>query len=149
MTQDNALPLRPITATHADVQAVAGLVAEFDRCAREGDLETFVSSSLEDVVFLVPDQNAIVGGDALREWYRGFYDAFEIDMTHHPGETHAYGNLLIHRGTATGTLTPAGGGSPASFDNKYMFVLLRVADGSLKLWRAAFNANAPSENTED
>ena len=143
------LPDRPAAASAADVRAVADLVAEFDRCAREGDLETFLSYSVDDVVSLAPDQSAIVGKEAMRAWYADFYGAFDIDMTHHPGETFAYGNVLVHRGNATGTLKPkAGEGDVLPFDNKYMFVLLRTNDGSLKVWRAAFNANTPPPSTE-
>lgn len=137
------MPDRPGAADERDVQAVADLVAEFDRCARERDLETFLTYFADDVVSLTPDQAAIVGKDAMRGFYRILYDAFEMRMTHHPGETHVYENLLIHRGNATGTMIPKAGGDPMSFDNKYVFILLRANDESLKVWRAAFNASVP------
>ena len=136
-------PERPTEATPQDVEAVAQLVADLDRIAREENLEEFLTYSTEDCVLLAPDQPAVVGKDAIRDLYRGLYDAFDLALTHHPGETHVYGELLVHRGTAAGTMTPASGGPPMAFDNKYLFVLLRQDDGSLKLWRIAYNSNTP------
>ncbi len=58
-----------------------------DRCAREKDLEAFLSHSVADVVALAPGEPAVVGKEALRNWYKGFYAAFDIAMVHRPIET--------------------------------------------------------------
>jgi len=130
-------------SNEADVKAVEHLIAEFDRCAREGDLETFLSYSMDDVVFLAPNEPAIVGKDVMRPWYENFYATFNIDMKHEHIETHSFDDVVIHRGDCTGTITPKVGGEPIHFNNKYLYVLRRQTDGSLKVWRAAFNSNTP------
>ena len=123
---------------------MARLVAELDRITRAEDLEAFLTYVAEDCVLLAPDQPAVVGKDAIRDVYRGLYDALDMELTHHPGETLVYGDLVVHRGTATGTATPVGG-TPMALDNKYLFVLLRQDDGALRIWRAAYNANTAPE----
>lgn len=92
---------------------------------------------------LAPDQPAVVGKEAVREYYRAFYGAFTIEMRHEPVETHAVGDLVVNRGDGHGTVTPKAGGQPMPFNNKYLMVFRRQADGSLKVWRAAFNSNVP------
>ena len=128
-------------AAAADEEAVKQLVAEFNRCAREKDLEAFLSHSVEDAVALAPGEPAVVGKEALRSWYKGFYVAFDIAMVHRPIETHSFGDVVIARGDATGSIRSVSGGEPMQVDNKYLFILKRQGDGSLKVWRAMFNAN--------
>lgn len=130
-------------ASDAEVAAVARVLATIDSCARTGALHVFISLSADDVVMLAPDQPAVVGKDAVREYYRGFYGTFAIDTRHEPIETHAVGDLVVSRGNGRGTITPKAGGQPMSFDNKYVMLFRRQADGSLKVWRVAFNSNVP------
>ena len=121
------------------------LVADLDRCAREKNLERFLSYSLEDIVALGPDEPAVVGKAAVRAWYERFYAAFDIEMTHHPIETHSFGDIVVTRGDGRGTLRPTGGGPAIPLDNKYLFVLKRQGDGSLKVWRVMYNANGRAD----
>ncbi len=130
-------------ASAADSAAVARMLASFDSCARTGALDVFMNYSANDVVMLAPDQPAVVGKDAVREWYRNFYGTFHIEMHHAPLETHSVGDLVITRGNATSTITPKAGGPAMSSNNKFLMVFRRQADGSLKAWRVAFNSDAP------
>lgn len=127
----------------ADFETVAAMVTEFDRCAREGDLETFVSYSTENIVWMPPNEPSVVGKEAVRAWYANFYGMFDIEMTHELLESHTFGDVVIGRGDATETLTPKAGGSPMSLSAKFLFVLRRQPDGSLKVWRAIANLNTP------
>lgn len=130
-------------ASDADVKAVAAILAAFDSSGRTGALDQFISYSAEDVVLLAPDQPAVVGRDAMRELYRAIYAAVRIEMTHTPLETHTLGDLVITRGSARGTATPRTGGPSTAFDNKFLMLLRRQPDGTLRTWRVAFNSNAP------
>ena len=130
-------------ASDADVEAVAAILATFDSCGRVGALDEVISHSADDVVLLAPDQPAVVGRDAVRELYKGSYAAVALDMQHRPLETQSLGELVISRGTASGTATPRAGGPSTTFDNKYLQLFRRQSDGTLKAWRVAFNTNAP------
>lgn len=127
----------------ADAAAVTQIVTSLDSCARTGALDVLMGYVAEDVVSLMPDQPATVGKDAVREFYRNFYGTFNIEMRHVPIEAHAVGDLVVSRGDASGTLTPKAGGPPIPFNNKYLMLFRRQADGSLKVWRVAANTNAP------
>jgi ketosteroid isomerase-like protein len=132
-----------VPASAADVASVTRLLATFDSCARTGALDEFISHSADDIVMLAPDQPAVEGKDAVREWYRGFYATFNSEMRHQPPlETYAIGDLVMARGVAGGKATPKAGGPTITMDNKFLMLFRRQADGSLKAWRVAFNTNA-------
>jgi ketosteroid isomerase-like protein len=127
-----------------DTAAVKQFAAELDRCSHAADLDGFMRQVAEDVVFLPPDQPAIEGAAAVREWYRAAWAALAIEMKHEVAEVSPAGDLIVTRGTATSTATPHAGGPPTAFNNKFLFVLKRTPDGSLKAWRVIFNSNAPA-----
>jgi ketosteroid isomerase-like protein len=130
-------------ASAAESAAVARIEATFDSCARTGALDVFISHVDDDVVALMPDQPAMVGKAAVRESYRDLYATFAFDMRHVPIDVYAIGDLVVSRGNASGALTPKAGGPPMPFNNKYLMLFRRQADGSLKVWRVAANTNAP------
>ncbi|KPK83172.1 MAG: hypothetical protein AMS25_00780 [Gemmatimonas sp. SM23_52] len=132
-----------VATSEDDMVAVARMLVSLDRIAAEEDLEEFLSYVADDAVFMPPDEPAIVGVQAIAAWYRNAYHQVDFEMTHEPLEVDAAGDHIIHRGNATGTMTPEGGGEPIPLDNKYLMVLKKQPDGSLKLWRACFNSNAP------
>jgi ketosteroid isomerase-like protein len=131
-------------ASAADVAAVARTVATFDSCARTGALDVFMGYVADDAEALFPDMPAIVGKQALRAFYGSYYGGFRIDGHHAPIETETIGDLVINRGEVHGTVTPKAGGQPMPVGNKYLMIFRRQPDGSLKVWRAAANSNAPA-----
>lgn len=133
------------TTTADDMIAVARLLATVDRIQAEADLDGFLGLVSEDAVYMPPDEAAVVGRRAIAEWYREFYDTIQMDVTHEPLEIDVFGAVIIHRGNARGTLTPKNGGEPIPFDNKYLMVIKKQPDGSLKIWRAMFNSNQQSD----
>jgi len=133
---------KPTTTTADDMTAVARMVSSFDTFAADADIESFLVYVTDDAVMMPPGEPAVVGKSAIREWYTAFYNIFSNDMTHESLEVDAFGDIIIARGNATGALTPKAGGEPIPFNNKYLFVIKRQDDGSLQVWRAAFNENA-------
>jgi ketosteroid isomerase-like protein len=132
-------------SSEADVASVRRLLATFDSCARTGALDEFISHATDDVVMLAPDQPAVVGKEAVREWYRGFYATFNIEGRHQPPvETYAIGDLVVARGIATMTAAPKAGGPAMTMNNKFIMLFRRQPDGTLRAWRVAFNSNAPA-----
>jgi ketosteroid isomerase-like protein len=132
---------RAASTTEEDTVAVSRMLVTFDRLAAEADLAGFLDYILDDAVLMPPDGPAIVGKRLIASWYSDLYDQFVLDMTHEPLETDVFGDIIIHRGNARGTMTPKTGAEPIAFDNKYLFVLRKGSDGSLKIWRAMFNSN--------
>jgi ketosteroid isomerase-like protein len=132
------------TTTPDDMVAVARLMATLDRVVSEADLEGLAALVSDDAVYMLPEVPAIVGKRAIERWYRNLFETTSVEIHHEPLEMDAAGEYIIHRGVASGTMTPKSGGAPAEFDDKYLFVIRRTPDGSLQIWRAIFNSNAPT-----
>ena len=131
-------------AAHQEVKA---LLAEVDQVAEAGDIDRFMTMVHEDCQILGPDMPPLIGKDAIREVYGKLFADFDWVDKHIPIETEVVGDLIFHRGTAVGSLTPVGEGEVEHFNNKYLQVLRRGADGKLKFWKAVFNSNPPEPET--
>jgi len=129
--------------------AVLEMLATIDASVRRGDIAKTMEYVADDVVHMPPDGPALIGKEALSRWQKDFYGAFSLDMTHHAEETNDCGELVVHRGMVTGTMTRKG--TPESFplNNKYLFLLRKEPDGRLKLWRAMFNSNVPATQPQE
>jgi ketosteroid isomerase-like protein len=131
-------------AADVDLDAVARFSAEVDRCVAEKDLEGFAALWLDDITLLNPDHPAVVGRSAVLDVYRAMFAALDYAGRHKPVETYSIGDLVVHQGVVTGTMTPTAGGSPMHLNNKFLWLLRRQIDGSLLAWRVMLNSNAPA-----
>ncbi len=128
-----------------DMIAVARLMVTLDRVISEEDLDGLLELVAEDAVRMPPDETAVVGKRAIAESYRALFDSFDVEITHEPLEIDVAAHLIVHRGNATGTMTPRSGGDPIQLDNKYLYVIRKRSDGSLVVWREISNRNAPAK----
>ena len=128
-------------------RAVQIIAAEFDRAARERDLEAWLGLFAEDAVVMPAGEPPIVGKAAIVEWGRQVFDAFTIQAVHTPIESRVQGTLVISRGKAKGRMVPRREGDAVPFDNTYLHIYRRQPDGSLRYWWGAFNADgvAPAD----
>ncbi len=131
----------PASTRQEDMVAVSRMLVTLDRLAAEGDVAGLLEYISDDAVFMPPDANTIVGSRQIGAWFGEFFDDFNVEMSHAPLETDVFGSIIIHRGDASGTLQPKNGAATIAFDNKYLFVIRKQADDSLKIWRAIFNNN--------
>src|SRR5262245_30118824 len=131
----------PVLSVSQAESSVRKFLALQDSVASAEDLHGFMQLVADDAVFLPPGDKPLEGAAAIRAWYDNFFRAYDVQLQHIPGVSEVEGAVIIHRGNARGTLQPRGGGSPVSFDNKYLFAMRFDPDGSLRHWRAMFNAN--------
>jgi ketosteroid isomerase-like protein len=126
-----------------DMITVSRMLVSLDRIAAEADVDEFLTYVSDDAVMMPPDELAVVGKRAISDWYATLYANYTVELKHDPLETDIFGDIIVHRGNASFTATPIAGGQPISQDNKYLMVIKKQPDGSLKIWRVVFNSNAP------
>jgi ketosteroid isomerase-like protein len=131
----------PASTKQEDMVAVSRMLVTLDRLATDGDIEALLEYVSDDAVLMQPDEAAIIGRRRIGAWYRVLYEDFNVEISHEPLETDVFGHIIVHRGNAKGTLEPKSGAAPTAFDHKYLYVIRKEADGSLKIWRAIFNNN--------
>jgi len=112
---------------------VAKSVRQLVAADNNRDLPKVLSSYTEDVVWLPPSGEALVGKDAIRPRYEQMFSKFRVKMAPEVVETGADGNLGFVRGFIKGTLTPLTTGDPVQVDDKFI-ALTRCEEG---VWRVS------------
>ena len=116
------VPLPPLAA-----------VVSFIDCVNRGDLDGLVARMTDDHTLVVLDEAPLVGREANREAWRGYFAAFPTYVIH-PRELRADGARVEVRGTTTGSHL----GLP-DVEEQRLPVLWRaeVAGGRLARWQVA------------
>jgi uncharacterized protein (TIGR02246 family) len=99
-----------------------------------GDLDALMAEIAEDAVWLPPGEEPIEGKEAIRAFYEDLFSQVRLEGRLSPEhlEVHVMGDWAVLRGVLVGSVTPLGGGEPASLANKFVNVLRREPDGSWK-----------------
>jgi len=122
-------------ADHQAIQAVSDQLAQHI-LAKNSDAITELYT--EDAVFMPPNQPAVVGRAAIREFQTTFPPLVAFSLTNEVIE--GVGDLAYVRGRYRMTLAIEG--SPAD-SGKYFEIRRRQADGSWKLAADIFNSDVP------
>ena len=88
-----------------------------------------------------PNEPPIVGKAALRSWFLRVTDQFSIDLDFSVEEVKTSGDWAFERFSFRRTMTPAGGGEPATARGKGIHVYRRQSDGSWKIARDIWNSD--------
>ena len=135
--------------TEADVAAIKSLSEKYDATINSGDLDGLVSIYTDDVVYMQPNMPALVGKDALRDYFQYFFEQFtaiEMDLT--TEEVIVCGDWAFARGTYTITFTPKVGGEPIQDTGKWMGFNKCQPDGSWKYYRGIHNSDLPPSDAQ-
>ncbi len=129
--------------TEADIDAIKSLTEEYDATLKAGDLDSWISLYTDDAVRMPPNMRALVGKDAIRNFYQPFVEQYVIDINETCEEVIVCGDLGFVRGTYNYTITPKVGGEPSLDSGKWVAFHKRQSDGSWKCYCNIFNSNLP------
>ncbi len=115
----------------ADVQAVKSSLAEWAAAANAQDPERMLTLVTDDLEWLPPGQEPVVGADAHKA-LRDYFDQFVLHVSHDNQEIVVGGDLAYVRYAYELNLTPKGGGEPVTLKGHGIRILRRQADGSWK-----------------
>jgi uncharacterized protein (TIGR02246 family) len=125
-------------------QGIRAVVTAIDKAVSRGDADGYVADAADDAIFLPSDGPALTGKDAIRTWARGVFENLAVEMKHVPEDITVSGRVAFMHGRSVGSFTPKAGGSPVSFDNKYLWVLRRDAKDRWQIIRVIWNSNTPA-----
>jgi len=138
------IPL-PAATADADARAIAQLAEEYRAACNSADVAVFIATCTDDIVFLPPDDHAVVGADAVAAYVKsGFFDPFDVHLSFTFDELHVAGEWAFGRGPFELGLTPKAGGEPVVDRGKFIDVFRRLGDGSWRFARVIFNRNRPT-----
>ena len=126
--------------------SIEDLWREYCASLNAGDLDRWLLLWTEDGVQMPPDEPPAIGTDRIRDRNQGFLDLFEFDISITNEELETAGDWAYARGVFQATLTPKQEGDTVEVDGKFMTILRRQPDGSLKIHRDIFNSNVSRAN---
>ena len=142
MASCNTTPER--SAAQADSAVYARTRSDYIAAWKSGAADRVAGMYTSDAVAMYPNQPAITGNAAIRDYYQQFFAEyvpgnFEISSD----EVIIADNLAIDRGRYKLSITPKAGGAAINDEGKYLVVFQRQSDGSYKVARDIDNSNAP------
>ena len=132
----------------ADIEAIKNLTEEYDATLKAGDLDRWMSLYTDDAVRMPPNIPALVGKDAIRNFYQPFFEQYAIDINETCEEVIVCGDWAFVRGTYTYTITPKMGGEPSRDSGKLVAFHKRQPDGSWMIYRNIWNSNLPPSGVQ-
>jgi uncharacterized protein (TIGR02246 family) len=96
------------------------------------DLDAYAELVAEDVVWIPPAGEALVGREAFRRWLAPFFGAYAYEYSVSNIRWLPAGDWVAESSRFASRMTPAGGGSTMSHVGAYMALWKRDADG---VWR--------------
>ena len=132
------------TTARDSVRAVAdGIIAADNR----RDIEAVLSSYTRDAVLLPPNDEPVVGHDAIRPRYEMLFRTTIPAIQSELAEVQVEGAWAFVRGRNTGFMRPIARGQPERpLNDLFLMVLHRDADGRWRIARLMWHSGAPSSS---
>lgn len=96
------------------------------------DIEAYAELVAEEVVWIPPAGDAIVGRQAFREWLEPFFQAYDYEYSASNTRFLTAGDWIAERSDFESRMTPVAGGSTKSHTGEYVVIWRRDSDG---IWR--------------
>ncbi len=117
----------------------------FVRAINSNDIDVFMSTVTDDVVFMAPNQPRLVGKDAVRPWAQGYLDAFKTHWKKTTLELVELGDWAFEQYSYESTDTPRAGGDVLRDNGKGIIVYRRDRDGVWRVARDAWSSDLPAQ----
>lgn len=121
---------------------VASLNAEFSKGVANQDVDEVVRLYDPAARLMAPNAPIAVGHDAIKGVLQAFVDAGAKSLDLQSTEVLSEGSLVVDIGRYVLGIQPTGA-DPVQDVGKYIVVLRRQSDGSLRIVADAFNSDAP------
>jgi len=135
--------------TKADKAALDEITKITIQAFNEGNIENYIALIADDAVWMPPGVGAIVGKDAIRDWYMGFMPNSQVDIDIINESTELHGEFAFQREVWKGTSTSKKGGEPFRHNSMCLNVLRKQANGTWEIWKCIWNRNRKEKDSEN
>ena len=108
-----------------------------------GDLEGSLAVYTEDCAMLPPNEPLLNGHEALRSWFEGFYEQFNVNGRYTSSDVVVAGDWAIERYAGIFTFTPKAGGEPIDDALKGIHIYRRQPNGTWRIAQDVWNSDNP------
>jgi ketosteroid isomerase-like protein len=127
-----------------EVAAIMSNAEKYKIAANSGNLDMWLETCTQDIVFQPPDHPQVSGKESVAKWAKeNFFDPFHMELNFEFEEIEILGTWAFSRGKFTLKLTPAGGGNETASTGKFLNIFRRESYGSWYYARASFSFDAP------
>ncbi len=137
----------PVVNTAADMAAINSVHDEHTAALNAGDAASYVALLTEDAVLLPPNQPAVLGRDAIRDYRQTMFEQNTLDVTRSSEKAVVTGDWAYVSHNYRGTLTPTAGGEPSEISGKGITIFQRQPNGSWKISRYLWSSDTPPPGT--
>ena len=137
------------TEVEYDAPDFAAFNEVFDAASSSGDAEALGMLYAEDAVSMPPNEPPLVGRAAIVADVAADFATMSGNLTSRSEGSYATGDLAVEWGTYSFSGTMVDSDVTVSEDGKYLAIWERQADGSWKIVRDIWNANAATEMAMD
>ena len=135
--------------SHADLEAIGRLRAEFVQATNEGDVDRLTALFADDAVFVPADDPTCEGKDAIADYFddlmRDSPQTIDLDVL----ETRVEGDWAFERLDVTIDFSDSESGEETETWARYFWVLKRQQGGGWKIDRAIYNIEEPDDEDDD
>jgi len=103
--------------------AVSAVIQHLIAADNSRDLETVLTLYTDDVVFLAPTGDIVIGKPAIRQRYQRMFQDFQPHLSCVIAEVAVSGRLAFVRGTNKGYLDPISGGPATAVNDNFVAIL--------------------------
>ncbi|MCA9643996.1 MAG: nuclear transport factor 2 family protein [Polyangiaceae bacterium] len=134
-----------LTATSEVYREVETRISQAYQGMARGDLEGLMTLYTPDAVIQSPGEAPVEGSAEIREFWRGTFATYRVEMVPTLSEVTQDGDLVVVRGTASGAFRPIAGAPAVQVNSWFMQIYRRQGSGGLAFWRGA---NGPNPQLE-
>ncbi|NOR12305.1 MAG: DUF4440 domain-containing protein [Candidatus Aminicenantes bacterium] len=127
----------PVVDVEADVEAIKSLVNEVEKAFNERNLEAYMATIADDAVYMPPGVPALIGKEAIRNWYD--FEATSFKATIFSDEIEVHGDWAFSRAHWKGSWIQKDSGETTQMESKTVNIFRRQPDGSWKSSHAIWN----------
>ncbi len=126
-----------------DVEGARSVSDQVGKALNSKDTEKLKANLADHAVFLLANEPAIVGRDAIVSRYATAFKEIDYNVSLLSKEIEATGEFVLDRGSFKGSIKSTDGRASAPVLGKYLHVLKSQAGGRWKIWRAVWEFDNP------
>ncbi|MBN2318664.1 MAG: SgcJ/EcaC family oxidoreductase [Acidobacteria bacterium] len=116
-----------------DIQAIKEGYTELEAASNAADIDKYLSSIADDILFIPPNEPAYVGKEAFRSYFQQIFDKFTVQEKYIVEGVKVSGDLAVAHVTYSGIYTPKDGGDSIKTNGNGITVGKKQPDGAWKI----------------
>jgi len=116
-----------------DIQTIKDIVKERNSATNDTDVERFMELYAEEAIKILPNEPALIGKEAIRNWIQGGFDELSLQEENEILDVKVSGDLATAFMSWSCISAPKTGGKSSKDGGNWIGILQRQPDGAWKI----------------